>query len=40
MTGGQGSYLMEFAQYEEVPHELAARIIEEHKAERHGVATH
>ena len=40
MTGGQGSYVMEFAQYEEVPHELAGRIIEEHKAERHGVGAH
>ena len=40
MTGGQGSYLMDFAQYEEVPHDLAGRIVEEHKAERHGVVTH
>ncbi len=40
MTGGQGSYVMEYAQYEEVPRELANRIIEEHKAERHGVAAH
>lgn len=40
MTGGRGSYLMEYAQYEEVPRELAARIIEEHKAERHAVAAH
>ncbi|HQV11389.1 MAG TPA: elongation factor G, partial [Nitrospira sp.] len=37
LTGGQGSYVMEFAQYEEVPRELAGRIVEEHKAERHGV---
>lgn len=40
LTGGQGSYMMEFAQYEEVPRELAGRIVEEHKAERHGVAAH
>lgn len=40
MTGGQGSYLMEFAQYEEVPHDLASRLVEEHKAERHGVVAH
>jgi elongation factor G len=40
ITGGQGSYLMDFAQYEEVPHDLAGRIVEEHKAERHGVVAH
>ncbi len=40
LTGGQGSYVMEFAQYEEVPRELAGRIVEEHKAERHGVVAH
>ena len=40
MTGGQGSYVMEFAHYEEVPRELAGRIVEEHKAERHGVVAH
>ncbi len=40
MTGGRGSYLMEYAQYEEVPRELAGRIIEEHKAERHAVGVH
>ncbi len=40
MTGGRGSYLMEFAQYEEVPRELATRIIEEHKAERQAVEVH
>ncbi len=37
LTGGQGSYVMEYAQYEEVPRELAGRIVEEHRAERHGV---
>ncbi|MBP6607333.1 MAG: elongation factor G, partial [Nitrospira sp.] len=36
LTGGQGSYAMEYAQYEEVPRELAGRIVEEHKMERHG----
>ena len=40
LTGGQGSYVMEFAQYEEVPRELAGRIVEEHKAERHGGVAH
>lgn len=40
MTGGQGSYVMEFAQYEEVPRDQATRIVEEHKAERHGVVAH
>ena len=40
LTGGQGSYVMEYAQYEEVPRELTGRIIEEHRAERHGVVAH
>ncbi len=40
LTGGQGSYVMEYAQYEEVPKELTGRIVEEHRAERHGVAAH
>jgi elongation factor G len=39
MTGGRGSYVMEFARYEEVPRELTAKIIEQHKAERQ-VAVH
>lgn len=38
ITGGRGTYGMEFATYEEVPRELAARVIEEHKAARHAVA--
>lgn len=38
ITGGRGTYSMEFAFYEEVPKELAARVIEEHKAARHAVA--
>ncbi|UVT17775.1 MAG: elongation factor G [Nitrospira sp.] len=40
MTGGRGSYVMEFAQYDEVPRELTAKIIERHKAEAQAVATH
>ncbi|MCS6287359.1 MAG: elongation factor G [Nitrospira sp.] len=40
MTGGQGSYAMEHAHYEEVPRELASRIIEEHKVERQGAVAH
>jgi len=40
MTGGRGSYVMEFARYDEVPRDLAVRIIEQHKAERHAVAIH
>jgi elongation factor G len=31
---------MEFARYEEMPRELAGKIIEEHKVERHAVAAH
>ncbi|HEX5646313.1 MAG TPA: elongation factor G [Nitrospira sp.] len=40
MTGGRGSYVMEFARYDEVPRDLAAKIIEQHKADRHVVAVH
>lgn len=40
LTGGQGSYAMEYAQYEEVPRELAGRIVEEHKMERQGAVAH
>ncbi|MBS0171964.1 MAG: elongation factor G [Nitrospira sp.] len=40
LTGGQGSYVMEYAQYEEVPKELTGRIVDEHRSERHGVAAH
>ena len=40
MTGGRGSYVMEFSRYDEVPRDLAARIVEQHKAERHAVAVH
>jgi elongation factor G len=38
VTGGRGSYTMEFATYEEVPREQAQRIIDEHKAAKHAVA--
>jgi len=35
LTAGQGSYAMEFARYDEVPHELSVRIIEAHAAVAH-----
>jgi elongation factor G len=38
LTGGRGSYVMEYTRYEEVPRDLAGRIIEEQKAEKHTVA--
>jgi len=31
MTGGRGTYTMEFAHYDEVPYQLAEKIIEEAK---------
>lgn len=34
LTGGRGSYAMDFAQYDEVPKECALKIIEKQKAER------
>ncbi len=40
MTGGRGSYVMDFAQYDEVPRELAARVIERHKAEGQAATAH
>jgi elongation factor G len=40
ITGGGGSYVMEFARYDEVPREVAAKIIEESRAMRQTVATH
>jgi elongation factor G len=40
MTGGRGSYIMDFAQYDEVPRELAARVIERHKAEGQAATAH
>ena len=38
ITAGRGSYAMELARYDEVPRELAVRIIEVHKAETHATA--
>jgi elongation factor G len=38
ITGGRGSYAMEFSTYEEVPREQATRVIEEHKAAKQTVA--
>ncbi len=35
LTAGRGSYAMEYSRYDEVPHELAARIIETHKVSIH-----
>ncbi len=39
LTGGRGTYSMEFSSYEEVPREIAPRIIEEQKAAKHAVAS-
>ena len=38
LTAGRGSYAMEFARYDEVPRELAVRIIDTHKMETHAAA--
>jgi elongation factor G len=38
LTAGRGSYAMEFTRYDEVPRELAVRIIETHKVETHAAA--
>jgi elongation factor G len=38
LTAGRGSYGMEFMRYDEVPRELAVRIIEAHKVETHAAA--
>jgi elongation factor G len=40
LTGGGGSYVMELARYDEVPREVAAKIVEEAKANRQAVAAH
>ena len=40
MTGGRGSYVMGFAQYDEVPRELAAKVIERQKAEGQAATAH
>ncbi len=34
MTGGRGNYVMEFARYEEVPRDMAGRIVDHHKTDR------
>ena len=38
ITGGRGSYTMQFSSYEEVPRDQAQRIIDEHKAAKQAVA--
>ena len=38
LTGGRGTYTMEFSSYEEVPRDLAGRLIEEQKVGRQAVA--
>ncbi|MBH0179330.1 MAG: elongation factor G [Nitrospira sp.] len=40
MTGGRGSYAMEFSRYEEVPRELSIKIADQHKTERQAVGAH
>lgn len=40
LTGGGGSYVMELARYDEVPREVAAKIIEEAKANKQTVTAH
>ncbi len=37
LTAGRGSYTMEFWRYDEVPRELAVRIVEAHKVETHAM---
>jgi elongation factor G len=37
ITGGQGEFTMEFARYEEVPGHLAAKVVDEARAEREAV---
>jgi elongation factor G len=38
LTAGRGSYSMELSRYDEVPRELAVRIVEAHKVETHAAA--
>ncbi len=38
LTGGRGTYTMEFATYEEVPRDQASRVIDEQKATKQAVA--
>jgi elongation factor G len=34
MTGGRGGYSMEFSHYEEVPNQLAEKVVAAHRAEK------
>jgi len=40
LTGGGGSYVMELARYDEVPRDVALKIVEEAKAGKQAVAAH
>lgn len=40
LTGGGGSYVMELTRYEEVPREVATKIIEDARATQHAVTAH
>ncbi len=40
LTGGGGSYVMELARYDEVPREVATKVVEEAKASKQPVAAH
>jgi elongation factor G len=37
ITGGQGEFTMEFERYEEVPHHLASKVVDDARAEREAV---
>jgi len=39
ITAGKGSYMMDFSGYEQAPREVAAKVIEEHKAEKEALAS-
>jgi len=40
ITGGRASYVLEFDHYDEVPHALTAKLIEQQRAERLGAVAH
>ena len=40
LTGGGGSYVMELARYDEVPREVATKIVEDAKSTKHALAAH